>query len=40
MYWGAFEPVRYVVGDVPPDAGPRDRVGWVVLVQKQKPEIN
>jgi serine/threonine protein kinase/class 3 adenylate cyclase len=34
-YWGAFEPVRYEVGDIPPGAGPTDRVGWVVLVQKR-----
>jgi serine/threonine protein kinase/class 3 adenylate cyclase len=34
-YWGAFEPVRYEVGDVQAGAGPKDRVGWVVLVQKQ-----
>ena len=34
-YWGAFEPVRYEVGDVPAGAGPTDRVGWVVLVQKR-----
>jgi serine/threonine protein kinase len=34
-YWGAFEPVLYEVGDVAPGAGPTDRVGWVVLVQKQ-----
>jgi hypothetical protein len=33
-YWGAFEPVRYEVGDVQAGAGPKDRVGWVVLVQK------
>jgi serine/threonine protein kinase/class 3 adenylate cyclase len=33
-YWGAFEPVLYEVGDVSPDSGPTDRVGWIVLVQK------
>lgn len=33
-YWGAFEPVRYEVGDVKEGAGPTDRVGWVVIVQK------
>ena len=34
-YWGAFEPVRYDIGDVAPGNGPTDRVGWVVLVQKR-----
>ena len=34
-YWGAFEPVRYEIGDAPAGVGPTDRVGWVVLVQKR-----
>jgi hypothetical protein len=34
-YWGAFEPVRYEIGDAPASLGPIDRVGWVVLVQKR-----
>jgi serine/threonine protein kinase/class 3 adenylate cyclase len=34
-YWGAFEPVRYEVGDATASVGPTDRVGWVVLVQKR-----
>jgi hypothetical protein len=38
-YWGAFEPVRYEVGDVSPGGGPTDRVGWVVLVQKPMLEL-
>jgi serine/threonine protein kinase/class 3 adenylate cyclase len=33
-YWGAFEPVRYKVGDVDPKSEIADRVGWIVLVQK------
>ncbi len=32
-YWGAFEPVRYQIGDVA--VGPADRVGWIVLVQRE-----
>ncbi len=35
-YWGAFEPVRYEVGDA--TVGPTDRVGWIVLVQKPMSE--
>jgi hypothetical protein len=34
-YWGAFEPVRYDIGDLQPATGPTDRVGWIVLVQKR-----
>jgi hypothetical protein len=37
-FWGAFEPVRYEIGDVEPALGPTDRIGWVVLVQKQVTE--
>jgi serine/threonine protein kinase/class 3 adenylate cyclase len=38
-FWGAFEPVLYEIGDAAPDANaPKDRVGWVVLVQKRKIE--
>jgi serine/threonine protein kinase/class 3 adenylate cyclase len=34
-YWGAFEPVRYEIGDAATGVSPTDRVGWVVLVQKR-----
>jgi hypothetical protein len=34
-YWGAFEPVRYDVGGAPAEGALADRLGWVVLVQKQ-----
>ncbi len=40
-FWGAFEPVLYEVGDVAADVDSvRDRVGWVVLVQKPMIEQN
>jgi hypothetical protein len=33
-YWGAFEPVRFDLGGPTVGGTPRDRFGWVVLVQK------
>jgi len=36
-FWGAFEPVRYRVGDVQGPGQLPDRPGWLVLAQKPMP---